>query len=580
LFRFLLLFVLLFPAGVAVSAAAPHADKAEKALTPRYKHWLTEEVPYIIESDEKAQFLALHTDAERDSFITAFWAARNPSPGSEYNAYKEEHYRRLAYANEHYGYAQAQNGWRTDQGHIYIVLGAPQQITTYPNARNVRPMVAWFYQSATPALPPYFYIVFYKRSIGEDYTLYSPYQDGPARLMTGLEDLNDQTRALKSIQKSLGDEVARLSVSLIPTEPVDLTNYSPSMQSDILLSTIKGLPDNELQKQQLALRRQQEKVTASIVTTSNTPRVGYTVTRDERGQSMVHYLIQFPEPDATLIGERKDKTTGYDLTLQNHITTEPGASVYDDVVTLTGALQPGQVEVGRKKPFAAEDRFPLVPGRYIVQSTLTNNLTLEAHRVLETIVVPPPSKSGLGISEPFVYNGNPTHDEGTTLPFSLAGVRFSPRAVGTLTLHAGDRIPLVFQLWVPKDASGKLNSAPIQLHYLYGSPVSGGKPIDETDETVDPANADAAGNFVTGHVFQTDSIPPGNYRMIIRATQEGSAPVFSTMTLHVVPADVAVGDWTAYGPPRPDQDEQKRALSAKAQAKVDQAKINSPASKP
>ena len=74
MFRFLLLFVLLLPAGVAVSAAAPHADKAEKALTPRYKHWLTEEVPYIIESDEKAQFLALHTDAERDSFITAFWA--------------------------------------------------------------------------------------------------------------------------------------------------------------------------------------------------------------------------------------------------------------------------------------------------------------------------------------------------------------------------------------------------------------------------------------------------------------------------------------------------------------------------
>ena len=126
---------------------------------------------------------------------------------------------------------------------------------------------------------------------------------------------------------------------------------------------------------------------------------------------------------------------------------------------------------------------------------------------------------------------------------------------------------------VPKDASGKLNTAPIQLHYLYGSPVSGGKPIEETDETVDPANADAAGNFVTGHVFQTESIAPGNYRMIIRATQAGSAPVFSTMTLRVVPAEVAVGDWTAYGPPRPDQDEQKRALSAKAQAKVDQAKV-------
>ncbi len=576
-FRVPLLFVLLFT--LTFSALASPA-KADKKLPERYRHWLYEEVPYIIESDERAQFLTLQTDAERDSFIHAFWDARNPTPGSEINTFKEEHYRRLAYANEHYGNAAAQNGWRTDEGHIYIVLGAPQQITTYPSARNVRPLIVWFYQSPTPALPPYFYVVFYRRSIGEPYTLYSPYLDGPARLTTGLEDLNDQSRSLQSIRKSLGDEVARLAVSLIPTEPVDLDNYSPSMQSDELLSTIRGLPDNELQKQQLALRRHQEKVTASIVTTANTPHVGYTVSRDERGQSTVNYLVQFPEPDATLIGQRKDKTLGYDLTLQNHITTESGTPVYDDFVVLTGQLETGQADVGRKKPFAAEDRFPLVPGRYIVQSTLTNNLTLAAHRTLQTVVVPQPSKTALGISEPFVYNGNPVRDDGSTLPFSVADVRFSPRAVGTLTMHAGDRIPVIFQLWVPKDASGKPKAAPIQLHYLYGSPVSGGKPIDESDETVDPSNADAAGNFVTGHVFQTGEMQPGTYRLIIRATQDGSAPVFSTMSLRVVPSDIPVGDWTAYGPPRPDQDEQKRALAAKAQAKVDQARVGSPTPKP
>ena len=576
-FRLPLLFVLLFTLSLTGLASAQRADKK---LPERYKHWLNEDVPYIIESDERAQFLTLQTDAERDAFIRSFWDARNPTPGSEINSFKEEHYRRLAYANDHFGSVEAQNGWRTDEGHIYIVLGAPQQIMTYPNARNVRPMIVWFYQSPTPALPPYFYIVFYRRSIGEPYTLYSPYLDGPARLTTGLEDLNDQSRALKSIQKSLGDEVARLAVSLIPTEPVDLTNYSPSMQSDQLLSTIKGLADNELQKQQLALRRHQEKVTASIVTTANTPHVGYTVSRDERGLSTVNYLVQFPEADATIIGQRKDKTLGYDLTLQNHITTESGAPVYDDFVALTGELQPGQADVGRKKPFAAEDRFPLVPGRYIIQSTLTNNLTLAAHRTLQTVVVSQPSSKALGISEPFVYNGNPVRDEGSTLPFSVADVRFSPRAVGTLTLHAGDRIPVVFQLWVPKDASGKPKTAQIQLHYLYGSPVTGGKPIDESDENVDPSNADAAGNFVTGHVFQTGDMAPGTYRLIIRATQEGSAPVFSTMTLRVVPADIPVGDWTAYGPPRPDQDEQKRALAAKAQAKVDQARAASPAAQP
>ena len=579
--RFLVLVLLISLAGLAVPlpASGVFVDKAEKALSPEYRHWLDEEVPYIIGTEERAQFLSLHTDAERESFIHAFWQARNPTPGPD-NPYKEEHYRRLSYANEHYGNPQSQNGWRTDQGRIYITLGPPQTITTYPAAHNLRPMIAWFYGTPTPALPSYFYVLFYKRSLGEPYTIYSPYQDGPNRLVTGLEDLNDQTRSLQTIRKSLGDEVARMTVSLIPSEPVDLQSFSPSMQSDALISNILGLADSSYEKEMLAERRQQEKITASIITTGNNPRVGYTVTRDERGQSMVHYLIQFPEPDATLIGERKDKTLGYDLTLQNHITTESGASVYDDVVTLTGGVQPSQADVGRRKPFAAEDRFPLVPGRYIVQSTLTNNLTIAAHRTVETVVVPQPSRSALGISVPVVYSGSPIHDEGTTLPFSMADVRFSPRAVGTVTIHAGDRIPLIFQLWLPRDATGKLNTAPVQLHYLYGSPVSGGKPIEETDETVDPANADAAGNFVTGHVFQTDSIASGNYRMIIRATQEGSAPVFATMTLRVVPADVAVGDWTAYGPARPDQDEQKRALSAKAQAKVDQAKINSPAAKP
>lgn len=578
-FRLFLLLFLFVPGTLSVSALAPRVDKAVKSLAPEYKHWLEEEVTYIITSDERQQFLALHTNAERDSFIRAFWDARNPTPGSPENTFKEEHYRRLAYANEHFGNIEAQNGWRTDEGHMYIVLGAPQQVTTYPNARNVRPMIVWFYQAQTPALPPYFYVVFYKRSTGEAYTLYSPYLDGPARLTTGLEDLNDQNRALKSIRKSLGDEVARLAVTLIPTEPADLDNYSPSMQSDILLATIKGLADNPLEKQALALRKRQEKITASIVTTANTPRVGYTVSRDERGDSLVNYLIQFPEPDATLIGERKDKTTGYDLTLQNHITTESGTSVYDDVVTLTGQLEPGQVEVGRKKAFAAEDRFPLVPGRYIIESTLTNNLTLAAHRTMETVVVPQPNRAALGISQPVVYIGSPIRDDGSTLPFSASNVRFRPQAVGVVALHAGDRIPVVFQLWLPKDASGKFNTAPIQLHYLYGSPGTGGKAIDESDETVDPSNADAAGNFVTGHVFQTDAMPSGNYRLVIRATQEGSAPVYATMTLRVVPTETPVGVWTAYGPPRPDQDEQKRDLSAKAQAKVDQARAGSPEAK-
>ena len=217
-----------------IFASALHAVDPTKNLSPRYKHWINEEVPYIIQSDERKQFLALSNDDERENFIKAFWEARNPTPGSDINDYREEHYRRLAYANQNFGNINAQDGWRTDRGRIYIMLGEPKQKADYPERKNVRPLVIWFYQATTPALPTHFYIVFYKRSIGEDYTLYSPYQDGPSRLVTGLEGKNDPKNNLDVIKRSLGDEVARTTISLIPGEPVNLNDYTPSLQSDVL----------------------------------------------------------------------------------------------------------------------------------------------------------------------------------------------------------------------------------------------------------------------------------------------------------------------------------------------------------
>lgn len=542
-------------------------SSSEKNLAPRYRHWLTVEVPYIIESEERAQFLGLHSDAEQDSFIREFWQARNPTPGAENNNYKEEHYLRLQYANEHFGDPRLEDGWRTDEGRIYITLGAPQEKMTYPNAQNVRPLIVWFYRSTAPALPPYFYVLFYKRSAGDPYTLYSPYQDGPLRLVTGLES-NDQTKSLQVLRKSLGDEVARLAVTLLPSEPANLDEFSPTMTSDSLLGTIRGLPDNSLQREKIAMGRRREKVTASIFTTDDAPEAGYTVARDAQGQSTVNYLIQFRSPATGLVGEMRDKTLGYDLTLQNHITTQAGTPVYDDVVALTGHVSAGEAQVARQKRFGAEDRFPLVPGTYLVQSILTNNLNLAAYRLAEKIVVPESRPSSLAISEPLVYSGSPVRDEAKDLPFSFSALRFSPRALHSVTIHAGERIACVFQLWLPKTAAGAVRTVPVAMHYLYGSASLNEKPVEESDETVDPSNADAVGNLLTGHIFQTGALAPGSYRMVIRATQAGSAPAYATLTIHVVPTDVAVGEWTAYGPAEPGQDAAKRQRAAKAQAEM------------
>jgi GWxTD domain-containing protein len=98
----------------------------KKELGSQYKKWLDEDVAYIITPEERHAFLHLATNEEREQFIEAFWQRRNPDPDSPENTYKEEHYRRIAYANEHY--ASGIPGWKTDRGKIYIIWGAPDEV--------------------------------------------------------------------------------------------------------------------------------------------------------------------------------------------------------------------------------------------------------------------------------------------------------------------------------------------------------------------------------------------------------------------------------------------------------------------
>jgi GWxTD domain-containing protein len=96
-----------------------------KELDSPYRKWLDEDVAYIITPEERDTFLHLQTNEERETFIEAFWQRRNPDPDSPDNSFKDEHYRRIAYANEHF--ASGIPGWKTDRGRIYIMWGKPDE---------------------------------------------------------------------------------------------------------------------------------------------------------------------------------------------------------------------------------------------------------------------------------------------------------------------------------------------------------------------------------------------------------------------------------------------------------------------
>jgi GWxTD domain-containing protein len=108
-------------------------------LSKTYRKWLDEDVRWIITDEEHKAFMLLSNDEERDQFIEAFWQRRDPTPDTEENEFKEEHYRRIAYANEHF--AAGIPGWKTDRGRIYIVFGPADEIDSHPSGGSYeRPM--------------------------------------------------------------------------------------------------------------------------------------------------------------------------------------------------------------------------------------------------------------------------------------------------------------------------------------------------------------------------------------------------------------------------------------------------------
>jgi GWxTD domain-containing protein len=116
------------------TVSRPLSEKQKKArdkklrqeLESPYRKWLNEDVAYIITDEERAAFKRLQTDEEREQFIENFWLRRDPTPDTVENEFKEEHYRRIAYANEHF--ASGIPGWKTDRGRIYIMYGPPDEI--------------------------------------------------------------------------------------------------------------------------------------------------------------------------------------------------------------------------------------------------------------------------------------------------------------------------------------------------------------------------------------------------------------------------------------------------------------------
>lgn len=386
-------------------------------LPDRYKKWIDEEVVYIITSRERDVFLQLRSDKERDIFIEAFWKQRDPTPGTDRNEFREEHFQRIQYANKTFGRSTPKMGWQTDRGRIYIILGPPRNIEQYDNVNNVYPTEIWFYQTdGSLGLPPAFNVIFFKRDGIGDYVLYSPAADGPRSLVsTAMGDSRDE-EAYKELL-GLEPNLARQTLSLIPGE--NQPYGRASLASEMLMASIYAAPRKKVKDSYAdALLRYKDVVEVEYTANYIESRAFLYVARSGDGPFLVHYSI---EPGRlTLAGYGGRNMAGFEL--NGRVADAQGRTLYQFEKSFPIDLDAAGLAEVSATSLEFQDVFPCIPGRYSFDLLLKNTVSKEFGSFAAELDIPD-VQAGPIMGSLFLGYGAEPAAAGTEeiVPFRIAG---------------------------------------------------------------------------------------------------------------------------------------------------------------
>ena len=427
---------------LAAAAVASAQKIVEKDLPPQVQDWL-HLVAYHIQPVEKDVFLQLRNDRDREAFIETFWKQRDPTPGTPENEYQEELVKRFRYVNEFFRRSTSREGWRTDMGRYYMILGPPQGIERYEATLGLVPCQAWsYYGDARKDLPPQFILVFYQRGGVGEYKLYDPVSDGPARLLQHQRDIEDpfDYQALYEKLFDIAPTLAEYSLTRIPGEyGFDL---SPSPRNALLLASILQSPK------------------ADVNPSYASHFLNYL------GVVSTEYLTNYVESHTTtaLI---QDPATGLRFLHFSMVPTEVNVDAYvpkDQFYCnfrVDVSLRQGEVIVfqyAREFPLyfpqsdwdkvrasglAIEESFPVIEGKFRLNVLLTNTVGKQ-FSVLEEDIVVPAEGGGPAIDGPFLGYKYETYPRDVHIPFKVDDRKLvtDPK----MTFSRTDAIAVLFNL--------------------------------------------------------------------------------------------------------------------------------------
>ena len=403
----------------SLAITSSFSSTQETKLSEAHKKWLEEEVVYIITPAEREVFLKLETNQERDNFINEFWLQRDPTPGTPRNEFREEHYSRIEFANHTFGRGTPIEGWQTDRGKFYIMLGRPANVQKY-STFDIHPIEIWYY-TGNPKLDqePNYRLTFFQRGGSGMYELYNPMRDGPQDLVPHHErypdtvQMDDQGRrvldpataadvegmssmvdgrdiqAYMILRENVGHELAEASFSNYPGR----RGPSYRLPSAILIKKVETYPAakvNDAYAYEFLEHKAIVDVSYSVHYIGNQSKVD--VLQHPSGMFFVNYTI-VPENLSVDFYQNKYFTN---LQASLRVVDPEDKTIFQMERNVPIELKKEELEAIGKRPFHLYDSFPIISGNYTFNLLLENTVSKEFTSFETSLRVPSPGQLQIG----------------------------------------------------------------------------------------------------------------------------------------------------------------------------------------
>jgi GWxTD domain-containing protein len=487
--------------------------KLYNELGSPYKIWLDNDVPYIITDAERETFLKLSTNEERENFIENFWLRRDPTPDTPENEFKEEHFRRIAYANEHF--ASGQPGWKTDRGRIYIIWGKPDDIEAHPSggaynrtpeegggSTSTFPFETWTY-NYLEGIGNNVKLEFLDKSGTNEYKLTTDPGEKDALLYVpgaGLSDLE---------QQGLADKTQRFTQSNGTTSPLSEFSYNTGDQDEF---TRLELAAKIFVAPPVKFKSLEELVTSRIVRNQLAFDYGFSYLKITSDTVMVPITIELNNRSMSF--EEKDGVHLGTLNLYARISTIGGrvVQVFEDTINRDFPDSLFQQELNKKSIYGKT--IPLNAGLYRLDIVLKDTHSGNTGVVSTSLRVPRFDEEKIDASTLILADSIekvPPRQIGIG-PFVLGDVKVRPELHQEFT--AEQKMGIYFQVYNLKlDATTNKSNATAHVRI---TSAKGDQVIVDTTET--SADFKQFGNELTIETQVTlhqSDFAPGKYKLEI-----------------------------------------------------------------